>query len=348
MKIVSMTCPNCGATLQVDADKKNLTCSYCGNNLFIDDEVQHVQYDNAEEAGYQFEKGRLRAQAEATQQNTANHIQYVQQAPVKKRKTWLWILGWITIFPIPLTILLLRKKNMKPLFKYGIIVIAWLLYLVIGFSGASDDSKEKTNKQETSMQETTMQETIDSEVSTEEPIIYAEDVVVNRFITEFNEAYENDIVDITKGNIRTKYFGYVKDVRLEMINANQAAAEAFVITIYGGQAESDRDAMFAVFTDVAKILDSSLTDEIINAAIEDLIAQDVLVENYTIGSSLEITYVPIKELSNGTTKCRIEIYASNYKEAINEALTFPQRLELSLLQTAFISLNPGKELIRNY
>ena len=28
----------------------------------------------------------------------------------KKRKTWLWVLGWICIFPVPLTILMLRKK----------------------------------------------------------------------------------------------------------------------------------------------------------------------------------------------------------------------------------------------
>lgn len=54
MKIVSMVCPNCGASLQVDADQKNLTCSCCGNGLSVDDEVKHVQYDNAEETGYQF------------------------------------------------------------------------------------------------------------------------------------------------------------------------------------------------------------------------------------------------------------------------------------------------------
>lgn len=60
-----MICPNCGASLQVDADQKNLTCNYCGNSLYVDDEFKHVQYDNAEENGYQFEKGRQRAQAEA-------------------------------------------------------------------------------------------------------------------------------------------------------------------------------------------------------------------------------------------------------------------------------------------
>ena len=150
MKIVSMVCPNCGASIQVDADKKNLTCNYCGNNLYLDDEVQHIQYDNAEETGYQFEKGRQRAQAEAQQFGTQQYSHSIQQPPVKKRKTWLWVLGWIFIFPLPLTILLLRKKEMKPALKYGIIAAAWIVYLLIGFSGTSnndngdDDSSKET------------------------------------------------------------------------------------------------------------------------------------------------------------------------------------------------------------
>ena len=51
------------------------------------------------------------------------------------KKTWLWVLGWICIFPLPLTILLLRKKDMKPVVKYGIIAVAWVLFLVIGMAG---------------------------------------------------------------------------------------------------------------------------------------------------------------------------------------------------------------------
>lgn len=46
----------------------------------------------------------------------------------------LWILGWIFIFPLPLT-LILRKKEMNPIIKYTLIAIAWIVYLVIGFSG---------------------------------------------------------------------------------------------------------------------------------------------------------------------------------------------------------------------
>ena len=145
MKIVSMGCPNCGASLQVDADQKNLTCSYCGNGLYVDDEVKHVQYDNAEETGYQFEKGRQRAQAEATrvQQQTFN-MNFGK--PPKKRKTWLWVLGWIFIFPVPLTILMLRNQKLSKPVKIGIIVAAWIVYLIIGLvGGGSGDNKDSSN-----------------------------------------------------------------------------------------------------------------------------------------------------------------------------------------------------------
>lgn len=145
MKIVSMVCPNCGASLQVDADQKNLTCSYCGNGLYVDDEVKHVQYDNAEETGYQFEKGRQRAQAEATrvQQQTFN-MNFGK--PPKKRKTWLWVLGWIFIFPVPLTILMLRNQKLSKPVKIGIIVAAWIVYLIIGLTdGGSGDNKDSSN-----------------------------------------------------------------------------------------------------------------------------------------------------------------------------------------------------------
>lgn len=58
-----------------------------------------------------------------------------------KRKTWLWVLGWLFIFPLPLTILLLRKKDMVPALKYSIIAVAWIIYLLIGI-GSSMSSKE--------------------------------------------------------------------------------------------------------------------------------------------------------------------------------------------------------------
>lgn len=178
MKLVSMVCPNCGASLQVDADQKNLTCNYCGNRLYVDDEVKHVQYDNAEEAGYQFEKGRQRAQAEVS----GAHQQTTRKSsgqPPKKRKIWLWVLGWIFIFPIPLTILMLRNQKLNKPVKVGIIAAGWIVYLLIGSSGGGSGSnsggssvnKETSNASiETTTEEQTMDESAANNVNVAEDV----------------------------------------------------------------------------------------------------------------------------------------------------------------------------------
>lgn len=376
------------------------------------------------------------------------------------KKTWLWVLGWICIFPLPLTILLLRKKDMKPAIKYSIIAVAWILFLVIGMSGngetdvpqsdnppynetvqsdqttenATDDAANNNTSSTTDDSEnvapypmqitatdyngpecwlisepttTTSEKVFDiyavidtknddwhdqtknvitllwskyngervmfkiyngterldktqptyeeliaiwqnepfSAISESEPtitwypneggiaaqqetenweptvngqstvetVIYAEDEVVNRFIAEFNTTSIYEITDISKGNIRTKYFGYANGRYLEMINANDAGAEAFCLKINGGQEITDKQSMYEVFREAVKILDPSITDEMINTALTEFDNKDVLIEGYTIGESIVVTYVPIKELSYGKNSCRIDISATNYK-----------------------------------
>lgn len=238
------------------------------------------------------------------------------------KKTWLWVLGWICIFPLPLTILLLRKKDMKPAVKYGIIAVAWVLFLVIGMAGNSETDVPQTDTPPSYNETVQGDQTADnltenndttSTDGTEETVIYAEDNVVNRFITEFNQNSAYEITDISKGNIRTKYFGYANGRYLEMINANGAAAEAFSLTINGGQETADKQTMYEVFREAVKVLDPAITDEMIDTALAEFDNRDVLIEGYTIGDGITITYVPIKELSYGKTSCRIDILASNYK-----------------------------------
>ena len=61
MKLISITCPHCGARLQTTPNAKMLTCDYCNNDVMIDDEVKRVCLADAEQAGYEFEMGRQRA-----------------------------------------------------------------------------------------------------------------------------------------------------------------------------------------------------------------------------------------------------------------------------------------------
>ena len=221
MKIVSMVCPNCGASLQVDADQKNLTCSYCGNGLYVDDEVKHVQYDNAEETGYQFEKGRQRAQAEATRvQQQSFNMNFGK--PPKKRKTWLWVLGWIFIFPVPLTILMLRNQKLSKPVKIGIIVAAWIVYLIIGLaSGGSGDNKDSSNAntETTTIEQpadnsatTTIEQSADNSAANDSTAGSSESAI-DSFIAEINKSedisleYVEDFIPSDKegGHYRTEF-----------------------------------------------------------------------------------------------------------------------------------------------
>lgn len=115
-------CPKCG----VKAGAKAKKCPRCG-----------AEYYSAAcpDCGYT---------------NSADNITvvYADSAPqpVKERKTWLWVLGWIFIFPVPLTILMLRNQKLSKPVKIGIIVAAWIVYLIIGLAGGeSGDNKDSSN-----------------------------------------------------------------------------------------------------------------------------------------------------------------------------------------------------------
>ena len=160
MIIVDTTCTKCGANLHIDADRKTAFCEYCGAQLLIDDEVQHLQIDNAESAGYAFEKGRQRAQNEAQAQRY--YSAQPQPAPKKNKKIVWWVLGWIFIFPIPLTIIIARNKKLKTGVKAAIIIATWVVYLLIGVVGGTMDKNNNQEKSSTTKTSYSMQDFTES------------------------------------------------------------------------------------------------------------------------------------------------------------------------------------------
>ena len=88
---------------------------------------------------YAFEKGRQRAQNETQ----ATRAYTCQPASKKNSKIVWWVPGWIFIFPIPLTIIIARNKKLKNGAKVGIIIAAWIVYLLMGLVGkAIQDNKQ--------------------------------------------------------------------------------------------------------------------------------------------------------------------------------------------------------------
>ena len=148
-----MICPNCGAEIT-----EGKFCQFCGRQITAEmrKEQEQINKEGCPRCGsssisfsreYQ---GEIRGKAGTTVVRATVgvckdcgftwHPQGASQTP-KKRKTWLWVLGWIFIFPVPLTILMLRRKEMKPTLKYGIIAAAWIVYLIIAFTGNSDSAE---------------------------------------------------------------------------------------------------------------------------------------------------------------------------------------------------------------
>lgn len=149
MRMINMYCPNCGAVIQVDMDEKNHTCNYCGHELQIYDEMLDTQGDNSGEEGYSNEQEReISYYNEGTNPFQQNGIIY-DYMKLRKRRTWLWVLGWLFVFPLPLTILMNRSQRFGKNVKIIIIAASWLLYLLIVASGISDDPNKKVEDKST-------------------------------------------------------------------------------------------------------------------------------------------------------------------------------------------------------
>lgn len=137
MQLIDTTCAHCGAQLTIDKENNRAFCKYCGSEFIIEQQNQSIDDDNAERIGYQFEKGRQRAQNENMYQHNENMYQNnanvnLPPPPPRKRHIFWWVMGWIFIFPIPATILVARNKNIKPQIKALIIIAVWVVYFLIG------------------------------------------------------------------------------------------------------------------------------------------------------------------------------------------------------------------------
>lgn len=58
MTVTEIVCPSCNAPLPAVENKGFMFCPYCGHQVFLDDETVKVRFENAYEAGREFERGR--------------------------------------------------------------------------------------------------------------------------------------------------------------------------------------------------------------------------------------------------------------------------------------------------
>ncbi len=178
------------------------------------------------------------------------------------KKTWLWVLGWICIFPLPLTILLLRKKDMKPAVKYGIIAIAWVMFFAIGMFGNSETDTPQTDVPGTTIQseqspnigtEDTSQDTTEND----SPWVQQEKTI-RRFVDEFNAISATPITDIEFRKNHTIAYFVVDDFSDLSIKVNDHDETGFMFTFEFKDGKASLEKYENFMQDAIKVFDANL------------------------------------------------------------------------------------------
>lgn len=135
-----MKCPNCGA------ETNAAVCEYCGTQIHHPQGCckrcgsPNLSFRRENQGEIKGKKSNRIVHRTVGVCKDCGYTWFEDEATPQKRKTWLWVLGWIFIFPIPLTILMVRNQKLKLWAKILIIAAAWALYLVIAFSGKSSNN----------------------------------------------------------------------------------------------------------------------------------------------------------------------------------------------------------------
>lgn len=139
MKLVDISCPSCGAVMSVSESANSVVCDFCGKSFLIDDEVRKVEHsvNNAEQAGYDFERGRIRAAKEEMRwQKIESELGYDPREVRKKPLgvVVLKIILWVCFFPIMVGYKVISSKKMDVETKLFIIVllIGAIIYFMSG------------------------------------------------------------------------------------------------------------------------------------------------------------------------------------------------------------------------
>lgn len=189
------------------------------------------------------------------------------------------------------------EKIWKKWWFWGIIL---LIFILCNVNQNTSDDIEKNNDLNLS-----------NEIK-EENIKYADDEVINEFITQFKKISNYELTNIERGNIRTKYFVNINGQYCQLLNATDSSAEYFEIIIYGGNKEDDVDKIAKVYKEIIKTLDSRITDNEIDSTIINNINSRATTTSFEINDDIKVFFSPSVSLSWGMTDCEIEIKTTIY------------------------------------
>ena len=147
-----MKCPNCGAEIG-----SNSVCEYCGSQVTADTRGGQVRTDKAgcPKCGSTNISFNRETRAEIRNKNSSTILRATVGVCNDCGHTWevgdndntkqqnsntvWWVLGWIFMFPVPLMILIWRKKNTWDIkVKIAVTAAFWLVFILIANAGKTD------------------------------------------------------------------------------------------------------------------------------------------------------------------------------------------------------------------
>lgn len=119
MKLISIKCPDCGATLDISQNRKECFCSFCGNKIILDDgstTVTHIFVDKTREHELVLEEKKLAHEQE--------------QMLNEKRKKKVSFFAICFAFLLALLTFLIVRNDSNVTFNFCIMLVCFLVSLL--------------------------------------------------------------------------------------------------------------------------------------------------------------------------------------------------------------------------
>ena len=99
LKLISVKCPDCGASLSIEEGRKQAFCSYCGAKVLIQNDNEHV-FRTIDEAAV--------TKAEAEKEIRLKELETEKANKKQENKTTIIMLALVMVFFLAFIIFLLR------------------------------------------------------------------------------------------------------------------------------------------------------------------------------------------------------------------------------------------------
>ncbi len=333
-----MKCPNCSAEL---GSKK--ICDYCGSQITVESlkEQELINKKGCPKCNSTNIQFRRENQGEVRGKKSKKVIYKTvgfckdcgatwmpQSQSNKKRRTWLWVLGWIYIFPVPLTILMVKNTKIIKWLRMTIIAIAWLLYIAFFIAVATADtsanatndpnvsSSEIVNEQVTEQSDIVYNQKIDDTTISEQEDTsdnnpYADnEQVIRQFVNQYNQQNDQQITDIEWKNNHT-----VANISFDdkIGDINTSRTPIFSINFDFTNGLTLVDTYDDIINNIVSVLEPSVGDNEINTAIEQAKENDQEFIKIGQNTSIQYHYVELAVGFNSADRYMITI-SSSYGE----------------------------------